>query len=289
MRRGFRLGVILGAGLILLAVAAFIIIEYKNETRTVSHAAKKLTQEEALEKATNFTGKDTLKLEVIGIVTLPTSECFEIVDKDRTVILHVNRESGKVEMALLADPYKRGDKDLSLEEAKAIALAFTLKEGIDFSELTLVSAVKNKKGDPHSIEGLGTKDRLCVFRWEEVTKEGIKFPHWVEIAVNYTTGEIVSVDTKDIPVTVSLDAKVTKEEAIERAKEYVDFDVNNTAAEIGVWVHNSRQVLRWLVSFYGTIPAPGVEQENLRIIQSAAVIIDAHSGEVLEAHGDIKG
>jgi len=289
MRKGFRLGVILGTGFILLAVTVFVVVGYQRETRTVVQANRKLTKAEAIEKARNFVGKNTLELEVLGTANLPTGECFEIGDKDKTVLLHVNKDNGKVEMALLADPCKRGDKDLTLEEAKAIALNFAKREGIDFAKLTLVSETKNKKGNSYSEEGLGARDGLCVFRWEEIARGDIKLPHWVEIAINYTTGEVVSVDTKDIPVTVSLDAKVSKEEALKKARGYIGFDVKKTEAEIGAWVHEGKQVLRWTIIYYGDIPAPGGEQENLRITQSAAIIIDAHTGEVLETHGDIKG
>mgnify|MGYP005619515273 CR=1 FL=1 len=43
-----------------------------------------------------------------------------------------------------------------------------------------------------------------------------------------------------------------------------------------------------MIVCYGDITAPGDEQENLRITQSAAIIIDAHSGEVIEIHGDVR-
>ncbi|HDP69875.1 MAG TPA: hypothetical protein ENN38_03580 [Actinobacteria bacterium] len=234
MRKGFKLGVILGAGFIVLTVFAFLVIGCQKETRTISKATGKLTEAEALEKAEYFAGKGTVDLDILGSADLPTGEYFEIGDKDKTMLLHVNKDSGKVEMALLVDPYKRGNKDLTLEEAKAIALDFAKKEDIDFAKLTLTSASKNKKGDSCSEDGLGAKDGLCVFRWEEIAKDDIKLPHWVEIAVNYTTGEVVSVNTKDTPVTVSLDAKVTKEEALKKARGYIDFDVKKTETEIGV-------------------------------------------------------
>jgi len=189
LEKKFKVKVLLATGAIFILLASSVF--YVKRQAKNSEGSRAVTAEEALKGASDFAGKEISELEVLGSFEHPKGECFDIGNKDRSKFLFVlvSKQNGRVVSADLADPDEKGDKNLTLDEAKDIALKFAKLKDVDISKLILTFAGKEE-------DLLDSKS--YTFIWD-ISKENLisgrtPEPRYVRILVNYSTGKVTSVN-----------------------------------------------------------------------------------------------
>lgn len=159
--------------------------------------------------------------------------------------------------------------NLSLSEAKRIAKNYVKEHFAGFEEMDM------------ELERAECMDHGS-FKEYEFNWRDRKSPSYVNVSVSPTTGKVVNYSSLYRKGEVSPHPKISKKKAIAIAKHAVEFEVARVKkVDLNIWYHpvdspTAKQVLRWEVELEGK--PVGLMHRG------AAVIIDAHTGEVLAVY-----
>jgi hypothetical protein len=180
---------------------------------------------------------------------------------------YVNMYTGDVERAIFNKARENsGDVRLSLDQAEAIAKSYAVKNYRNFTQ-------KNMLLTRAELQDYGTgKEHLFI--WSEVINN-IETPNKVLLTLNPNTGEIITYIGLQRQVTVPLEPKILKDDAVNiAASQFKDITIQRTEAKLSVeYPVEDVQKLTWIIEIEGK-PRDSVPQGGL-------VVIDATTGEVI--------
>lgn len=277
------------ASLILLVVATTAIAGYMPEIFKIKQNKKNLTQnpnsnielpeireatsEEvkmAKEKVEKFVGKTDSNLKVEGIEKTPRDQmCLLTAGNDSFT---VDMETEEVCMAYFGSASKRTTNKVNIPKQKAFEKAMEFINDhcvafpIESMELTRQECVD--RGSYKEYE----------FEWQDTGS-----PSYICIVISPTTGEIISYSALLRKGKVDTKPKVSKEEALDIAKNKVDFKVVKIKkVDLQVWYDSKgEQILRWNIELEGEPRKEKTGSGTVEIPQGAWITIDAHTGKVL--------
>lgn len=161
----------------------------------------------------------------------------------------------------------QGTPPVSMTDANSIAMDFATKHYPGFTEkpMVLTQAVD---------------DSTYQFTWTEILN-GIETPNFVKIIILAYSGEVASYIAVNDPITATPGDKISREEAIEIARQIDDLYVTGIF-EAGLkydYTNNGEKVIVWDVRVLAARekPVPGVPSSSYLY----GVVIDAQTGEIL--------
>ncbi|MDI6817246.1 MAG: hypothetical protein QME41_08675 [Actinomycetota bacterium] len=267
-------------GLILLVSGVLAALELYNGSAVVIGRAS-ADKEKALENgraAVDALGESNVDLEVLD--SYPIDEFYAVGDKDRKLLIKVKKSDGKTISVSNSDAINEsGNKRIPADEASGKATQFAEKMGVNLDGFTLAQ------------ESLGADSpakNLYIFKWTK-TEKGVLLPSYTEIAVNMGSGKIATFNSVDIPITVPLEPKKTRVEAVDLAVNTLGLAdkgdkvkmLAQPDAALRVVDKKGIQALVWVVDFKyiealsGTADAGGIG----RLV---SIVVDANTGEVLQ-------
>lgn len=180
---------------------------------------------------------------------------------------YVNMYTGDVERAIFNKARENSsDVRLSLDQAEAIAKSYIVRNYRNFTQknmlLTRAELLDYGNGKEH------------LFIWSEVINN-IETPNKVLLALNPNTGEIITYIGIQRQVTVPLEPKILKDDAVNIAtSQFKDITVERTEAKLSVeYPTENVQKLTWAIEIEGK------PKDN--VPQGGVVVIDATTGEVI--------
>ncbi len=192
-------------------------------------------------------------------------------------IFTVDVERRAVVIAIMPPGLAGPGGTLDCDQARRAAREFAAARAPGFDRLALLYDTPADHG--------AAGGQHCEFRWGELLgsqrARGIQF---VAVSIDGASGSIVDfMQVLPVPITVSVEPKVSRERALAIAKERFGAHVTQSTAELSVWWrHNDRaqgQVLRWQVVLQSD---EALSPEVPGITRKAGFAIDAQTGEVLE-------
>jgi len=219
----------------------------------------------AIDSVKQFTGNQKMELKVCGYEHTPHAE-YVVVFGENTEYW-VNADTNRVERLS-----SYGDLDdcnrvlVTEEEAILIAESFIKahdKQG-KFSDLSLVMNELNDGGDIRTFD----------FLWREYLGEIESF-NFVFVSVNPTSGAIIHYLWIERPISISLENKITQEEAeLITIYQLPDIQGEHIASQLKIGYDGKGvQRLIWECTVTG--------QPRNYIPQGGMVLIDAHTGEII--------
>lgn len=159
--------------------------------------------------------------------------------------------------------------DLSFDDAAWLAERYARARFAGFEALALVDRATRPN------------DTVPVysFKWTRVATSGAELPLSVSVAVSSSSGEVIWYLAQRDPLTVDVMPTVTRERAIETARNWVgdrdlrwDTSVPSAVRLQVLYDDDDEQQLVWSISFSG---GAGAERPSLRLL------VDAHNGRIL--------
>lgn len=219
----------------------------------------------AIDSVKQFTGNPEMELKVCGYEHTPHAEYVVLFAQNTEY--WVNADTNRVERLS-----SYGDLDdcnrvlVTEEEARLIAESFIRAhdEHGKFSDLSLVMNELNDGGDIRTYD----------FLWREYLGD-VESPNLVLVSVNPTTGAIIHYIYIDRPISISLESKITQEEAdLITINQLPDIQGEHIASQLKIGYDGKGfQRLMWECTVTG--------QPRNYISQGGMVLIDAHTGEII--------
>jgi Zn-dependent metalloprotease len=214
----------------------------------------------------DFIGNFQIQLVSSGTQSYAAGEYYIISTKDSE--FRVNAETGVVEAALFYNSLKNGKTvQISQTNAESIGKQFAEKYYKNFTNKNMILQYS-------VLQDTGYANEYYIY-WREVISD-VESPNNVFIAINANTGDIISYVGIERTVTVPLNPKISKTEAINIAlQQFANHKfVEQPGVKLQIWYDNqSVQHLEWRVNF--------IDESSKEMIIGGDVIIDAITGEVL--------
>jgi len=239
--------------------------------------------EEIKTRVREFEKVPGIKLVQLQIMKTPRGNAYEMVSDNSRY--YVNAKTGEVELASygynsnLPVQNKKYSKiinfgnnqnALSLTDDTALTIAqdFVAENYCNYYNRTMV--LSRSQLIDH-----GDAGKTYYFIWVEKIND-ILTPNSIAVSVNAYNGKILSYIGIDQPLDVNIISSVSKDAATQKAVvQFSPITISNTNARLAVLSQDeSNQKLVWIVHVEGE-PKEGLEQ-------GGDVIIDAHSGEIVE-------
>ncbi|RPI27528.1 MAG: hypothetical protein EHM70_17740 [Chloroflexota bacterium] len=220
-----------------------------------------------------FTGKSNLSLEQTSNMASPLGEQVVTYNTtDKRWLFTVDTASYQVLSAIMPPVNPSTKQSISRDDAYNIAKSF-ISERIDgFDKLELI--------DEGSIDH-GAGGIVFSFSWAEQlgSQKAMGF-HCINIDIDAGTGAVTNyIRLPPVPVTIDVEPKISRDEAIAIAQEQFKTVVTSSDAQLSLWwKDNDRskgQVLRWEVSLTSDDP----------IMRNKIYHIDAYTGTILNVFG----
>lgn len=223
-------------------------------------------------------GIDTAKENVKGFIGKPdatvdfrenesvTHGKFYVLQSDGGEF-YVNMQTGDVERAIFNKARENSDNiRLTLDQARATALSHAKKNYRNFAQ-------KNMQLTKTELQDYGT-GKEYLFIWSEVVNN-VETPNKVLVTLNPNTGEIITYIGLQRSVTVPLEPKILRDDAVKiAASQFKDIIVQQTEAKLSIeYPVENVQKLTWVIEVEGK-PRDNVPQGGL-------VVVDATTGEVI--------
>lgn len=258
-------------GLVLLVAVAL--------TSSRPHAwSMRSADDEAAAIIRAFVGRPDLNVKGLTMIeNLPgtAQRTFKTADD---AIFTVDMQHRQVVVATLPVKGLTG-QGVNRDQALQAAVAFSAARVTDFGQLTLIR---------EQIADHGAAGQQYAFEWaEQVGSQHALGTRRVAVSVEAGSGAVVSfMQILGGPVTVNVEPKVTREQALAIAQRRFNAPVSSSEVKLDVWWRNNDrsqpQMLRWTVTLESDQPiSPDAVGEQF-IPKRGAFIIDAHSAEILE-------
>ena len=221
--------------------------------------------EEAMDNVREFIGKPDAVVDFRANETVTHGE-FYVLQSDEGEF-YVNMHTGEIERATFNKARENsGDVKLSQDQAEAIAFSYAKKSYANFAQ-------KNMRLTTAELRDYGA-GKEYEFIWSEVVNN-IETPNKVLLTLNPNTGEVITYMGLQRPVTVSLEPKIAREDAINTAaSQFKDIEVLRTEAKLSVeYPAEHTQKLTWVVEIEG--------QPKNNVPHGGLVVVDAITGEVI--------
>jgi len=215
-----------------------------------------------------FIGSPNIEIESCRYEHTPHAEYTVLFDKNTEY--WVNSDTTRVERYSVYEELDNGkDVRISLEDARVLAESFIEKHN-DKTVLQDFSLVMNEFVD-------GGDVTTYYFLWRKYTGE-IESPSFIFVSVNPTTGAIIDYISIDRPVMVSLENKITQEEAESIAlKEFLGIEEETIDSTLKVgYDEQGDQRLIWECS------VAAAQKDYIQ--QGGIVHIDAQTGEIIQIY-----
>ena len=189
-------------------------------------------------------------------------------------LIHVDEETKEVSLVIYKLKNISTQQRISIEEAKNIVIKWLTERKIQLKEWMLEEQGIYKAGNLNRYQ----------FKWVKKTPKGIYLPCLLSVNI-MDNGEILSFSRIERPVTISLEPKVSEEEAIKVSLKEVKqkFEEKLTQfrlinKKLFVWFHHNtgKQQLYWEIELEGI-----GEKEPYKHHNRVNVRIDAHTGEII--------
>lgn len=233
------------------------------------------SDEEAMEIIRAFVGRPELVL-----AAQPTLDNTRPWERNFTAgpdsIFTVDVERRAMISAIMPPGFAGPGGVLDCDQARRAAREFAAARVQGFERLTLLH---------DTLADHGAGGQHCEFRWGQLLgSQKARGMQFISVSVDGASGSIVDfMQILPVPITVSVEPKLSRERALAIAKERFGARVTEGTAELSVWWrHNDRTqglCLRWQVMLQSDEP---ISPEIPQILQHASYTIDAETGEVLE-------
>lgn len=180
---------------------------------------------------------------------------------------YVNMHTGEVERATFNKARENSnDVRLRLDQAEAVAKGYAEKNYRNFSQ-------KNMQLTKAELKDHGT-GKEYVFIWSEIVSN-VETPNRVLLTLNPNTGDIITYIGMQRQVTVQLEPKISKDNAVNIAtSQFKDIAVQRIETKLSVeYPAENVQKLTWVIEIEGK------PQNNAP--QGGLVVVDATTGEVI--------
>ena len=219
----------------------------------------------AIDSVKQFAGNPEMELKICGYEH--TTHAEYIVLFDQNTEFWVNANTYRVErLSSYGDLDGCNEVLVTEEEARLIAESFIKAhdEHRKFPDLSLVMNELNDGGDIRTYD----------FLWREYLGD-IESYNFVFVSVNPASGAIIHYIHIDRPIIISLENKITQEEAeLITIDQFPDIQGEHIASQLKIgYDENGVQRLIWECTVTG--------QPKNFISQGGTVLIDAHTGEII--------
>ena len=182
-------------------------------------------------------------------------------------VFQVDMVTGDIELVRFNDASGRSAQvKLSLEDAETIALGYAEKNYRNFAQkkMRLTTSELRERAEVSEY----------AFIWNEVVNN-IETQNNVQVYLNPSTGEIIAYLGQQIPITVQLEPKILRDDAIKIAtSQFTDIEVLRTEAKLNVKVKEFEvQKLIWVIDIEG-MTKNNADSEGF-------VEVDAITGDVI--------